>query len=158
MKQVLRCYFWVPAHQFPSLSSWDLHKCGDLHSWASYCFECAIPSPQTAVKVHSAAIKTQNQITQLCEYLLSYGRKIQKFSMLKAKFRLCFFSNRFYLGLQKAPHAVNRLKKQLEKTAGYIPTWNNLISRQGLHRLFSVRKLLHHWHELWNKLFECVAP
>lgn len=48
--------------------------------------------------------------------------------MLKAKFWLLFFSVRFYLGLQKAPHAVDRLKEQLEKTGGYIPTWNNLIS------------------------------
>ena len=64
--------------------------------------------------------------------------------MLKAKFWLHFFSIRFYLGLQKTPYAVDRLKKQLKKTGGYIPTPNNLISRQGLHRLFSVRKLLQH--------------
>lgn len=68
--------------------------------------------------------------------------------MLKAKFWLHFFSIRFYLGFQKAPHAADRLKKQLERTGGYIFIWNNFISRQGLHRLFSVRKLLQHWHEL----------
>jgi len=79
--------------------------------------------------------------------------------MLKVKFWDHFFSIRFYLWLQKAPHAVDRLKKQLEKTGGgCIPTWNNLISRQGLHRLFCVRKMLQYYNELWNKLFECVAP
>lgn len=55
--------------------------------------------------------------------------------MLKARFWPHFFSIGFYLGLQKAPHAVDRLKKQLEKTGAYISTWNNLISRQGLQRL-----------------------
>lgn len=81
--------------------------------------------------------------------------------MLKAKFWLRFFSIRFYLGLQKAPHALDRPKKRLEKTGGCIPTWNNLISRQGFHRFFSVKKnlpMLQDWHELWNKLFECIAP